>query len=161
MNRLVHGTSLALTLAVIWYLLSGHTEALLLGLGCGSAATITWLALRMDLIDHEGHPLHLTFRAPLFWVWLMWEIIKANGQVIKIILDPKLPINPRRFRVPASQKTDIGKVIYANSITLTPGTICLDVTESDLDIHALTADGELGLKSGEMDRLVTRLEGDS
>ena len=159
MNRLVHGTSLALTLAVIWFLLSGHTEALMLGLGCGSVAAITWLALRMDLIDHEGHPLHLTLRAPLFWLWLLWEIVKANGQVIRVILDPRLPISPRRFRVPSSQKTDIGRVIYANSITLTPGTICLDVKETELDIHALTADGELGLQSGQMDRLVSRVEG--
>ena len=115
----------------------------------------------MDLIDHEGHPLHLTLRAPLYWVWLLWEIVKANGQVIKVILSPELPISPRLFRVPTTQKTEIGRVIYANSITLTPGTICLEVNTADFEIHALTADGEQGLQSGEMDRLVTRLEGNS
>ncbi|MDF1818690.1 MAG: Na+/H+ antiporter subunit E [Immundisolibacteraceae bacterium] len=144
---------------MIWFLLSGHTEALLLGLGAASVAVTTWLALRMDLIDREGHPIHLTLRAPLFWFWLGWEIVKANVTVIKIILDPKLPIKPSRFRVPVSQKTDIGRVLYANSITLTPGTISLEVNENDIVIHALTEAGEAGLKDGKMDRLVTAVEG--
>jgi len=159
-SRLLHALSLALTLAVIWFLLSGHTDALILGLGAASVAAVTWLALRMDLIDREGHPIHLTFRAPLFWVWLGWEILKSNLQVMKIILDPKLPISPRMFRVPVSQKTDIGRVLYANSITLTPGTISVQVTDSDIAVHALTKEGQDGLLTGEMDRRVTTVEGE-
>lgn len=143
---------------MIWFLLSGHTEPLLLGLGAASVAATTWLALRMDLIDREGHPVHLTLRAPLFWIWLGWEIVKANISVIKIILDPKLPINPRRFRLPVSQKTDIGRVLYANSITLTPGTISLEVNENDIEIHALTEAGEASLQDGKMDRRITAVE---
>ena len=112
----------------------------------------------MDLIDREGHPVHLTLRAPLFWIWLGWEIVKANISVIKIILDPKLPIKPRRFRLPVSQKTDIGRVLYANSITLTPGTISLEVNENDIEIHALTEAGETGLQNGKMDRRITAVE---
>ncbi|RLA06935.1 MAG: hypothetical protein DRQ54_05960 [Gammaproteobacteria bacterium] len=159
-NRWLHAISLALTMAVIWFLLSGHTEPLILGLGAASILSITWLALRMDLIDREGHPIHLTFRAPMFWVWLGWEIVKSNLQVMKIILYPKLPISPRMFRVPVSQKTDIGRVLYANSITLTPGTISLRVNEHDIEVHALTQAGEDGLKDGKMDRLVTNVEGE-
>ena len=158
-SPLLHAASLALTLAVIWFLLSGHTEALLLGLGAVSVVSVTWLALRMDLIDHEGHPVHLTLRAPFFWVWLGWEIVKANIDVIKIVLNPKLPISPRLFRVPVSQKTDIGRVLYANSITLTPGTISLQVTENYIEIHALTRGGEEGLQNGRMDLMATAVEG--
>ncbi len=158
-TRLIHGTSLAITLAVIWFLLSGHTTALILGLGAASVGAITWLALRMDLIDHEGHPTHLTFRAPFFWIWLLREIVKSNLQVIRIILNPKLPISPRLFTVPLTQKSDIGRVIYANSITLTPGTISLEVDDSRIKVHALTAAGEEGLADGEMDRRVTAVEG--
>ncbi len=158
-TRLIHGTSLATTLAVIWFLLSGHTSALILGLGAASVSAITWLALRMDLIDYEGHPTHLAFRAPFFWIWLLWEIVKSNLQVIRIILDPKLPISPRMFTVPLTQKSDIGRVIYANSITLTPGTISLEVNDSRIEVHALTAAGEAGLAEGEMDRRVTAVEG--
>lgn len=149
-----------MTLAVIWFLLSGHTDPLILGLGAVSVAGVTWLALRMDLTDNEGHPVQLTLRAPFFWVWLLWEIVKANLQVIRIILDPKLPISPRIFSVPVSQKSDIGRVLYANSITLTPGTISLQVTESEIKIHALTRAGEEGLQDGKMDRLVSAVEGE-
>ncbi len=156
---MLHAISLSLTLAALWFSLSGHTEPLLLGLGAASVLAKTWLALRMDLIDHEGHPFHLTLRIPLFWLWLGWEIVKANVGVIKIILHPKLPISPRVFRVPITQKTDIGRVIYANSITLTPGTISLMVNEDEIEIHALCEAGEQGLRDGEMDRRVTAVEG--
>lgn len=149
-----------MTLAVIWFLLSGHTESLILALGAASVAGVTWLALRMDLADKEGHPVHLTLRAPFFWVWLLWEIVKANLRVISIILDPKLPISPRIFSVPVSQKSDIGRVLYANSITLTPGTISLEVTKNEISVHALTRAGEEGLRDGKMDRLVSAVEGE-
>ncbi|MEL0083927.1 MAG: Na+/H+ antiporter subunit E [Gammaproteobacteria bacterium] len=158
-SRLLHAASLAAMLAVIWFFLSGHTAPLILGLGVASVLSITWLALRMDLIDHEGHPVHLTLRAPFFWIWLVWEIVKSNLQVIKIILDPKLPISPRVFSVPVTQKTDMGRVIYANSITLTPGTVSLQVLEDRIAVHALTRAGQEGLEEGEMDRLVSRMEG--
>ena len=75
------------------------------------------------------------------------------------ILSPSLPIRPRILQVEASQETDIARVIYANSITLTPGTVTLDVRDGKLLVHALTTDSAEGLLSGEMDRKVSALEG--
>ena len=68
-------------------------------------------------------------------------------------------MSARMIRVPATQKTEIGQVIYANSITLTPGTITLDVRNNEMLVHALTSDTAAGLQTGDMDRRVTRLEG--
>ena len=70
-------------------------------------------------------------------------------------------ISPKMFRAKASQKSIVGQVVYANSITLTPGTITLDVRDGELLIHALTENAADGVLSGDMDRKVTKLEGKS
>ena len=90
---------------------------------------------------------------------LLKEIVLSNIAVARVILDPRLPIHPRILRVEASQKTDVGRVTYANSITLTPGTVTLDVRDGKLLVHALTTGSAEGLLTGEMDRRVARLEG--
>jgi multicomponent Na+:H+ antiporter subunit E len=69
-----------------------------------------------------------------------------------------LPISPHLITVRTSQKTAVGQVIYANSITLTPGTISLDVRDDTILVHALTSDSAAGVEAGEMDRRVSRLE---
>ena len=107
----------------------------------------------------EGHPIHLTWRAVTYWPWLAWEIVKANIQVARIVVDPRLPIDPRVITVKAGQGDDLGWVTYANSITLTPGTVSIDVRGPTIEVHALTGDFAAGLESGEMDRRVTGMTG--
>jgi len=156
----IHTASLALALAAVWLLLSGHFEPLLLGMGLASIAAVVFIARRMDVIDHEGQPVHLGWRLVAYWPWLAWEIIKANWDVAKRILDPKLPISPTMTRVKATQKTELGQVIFANSITLTPGTVSVRLLPGEIIIHALSEDGAADLGSGRMDRKVTGVEGD-
>ncbi len=72
---------------------------------------------------------------------------------------PSLPINPCLFRVEATQREELGKVIYANSITLTPGTVTVDIDGDELVVHALSDSTKDDLETGEMDRRVTALEG--
>ena len=144
---------------VIWLLLSGHYDGLLLSLGVASCLFVTWIAHRMDVVDHEGHPIHLTWRALFYWPWLLVEIAKANYDVARLIVDPNLPISPRMIRVKASQADDLGRVVYANSITLTPGTVTVDVSGATVQVHAITKAMAEGVETGEMDRRVTRMEG--
>ena len=144
----------------VWLLLSGMFEPLLLILGVASCAVVVAITLRMDLADHEGHPIHLSSRALTYWPWLMIEIIKANIDVARCVLAPGLPISPTLVRVTATQKSDLGLVIYANSITLTPGTISVDVEPGEILVHALTRAGADALETGEMDRRVTRMVGE-
>ena len=151
--------SLSIVLYVLWILLSGHFDPLLLSLGAVSCVFVAWIAYRMDVVDHEGHPIHLTWRAAIYWPWLLWEIVKANIDVAKIVLDPKLPISPQVFTVKASQVDDLGLAIYANSITLTPGTVSIDVKDATIQVHALTQELADGLLTGEMDRRATEMEG--
>ena len=151
--------SLFLVLLALWLLLSGFFKPLLIGLGVFSCAFVAWIARRMDLTDHEGHPIHLSWRALLYWPWLAWEIVKSSIDVSRIIVDPKLPISPRVIKVKASQADELGHVIYANSITLTPGTVSIDVIGHTITVHALTESTAKALETGDMDRRVVRMEG--
>lgn len=157
---MVHAISLALVLFALWLLLSSHYVPLLIGLGALSVLLVVTIALRMDVVDREGHPIHLSPKALLYWPWLAWEIVKSNVDVARRILSPTLPISPTVIRLKASQKSELGKVIYANSITLTPGTVSIDIDGDKIEVHALTREAAQALRTGDMDRRVTRFEGD-
>ena len=147
------------TLFVFWLLLSGSTEPFLVGAGVASAGAVVWLSHRMALIDGEGHPVHLARGAVTYLPWLFGEIAKSAWQVSKVIVNPRLRISPQMLRVSTSQRTDVGVVTYANSITLTPGTISVEVSDGTILVHALTAEGASSLQDGAMDRRVARFEG--
>lgn len=138
-------------LFVFWFLLSGHLEPLLLGLGLAAVVLTILLAERMNIIDHESHPLHLSSRFPAFIVYLFREIVKANIDVIKRIMTfRRTSISPQWFEVPLPQKTDLGRVIYANSITLTPGTVSVELSKDKIIVHALTKEAADDLSNGVM-----------
>lgn len=90
--------------------------------------------------------------------WLVLEILKSNIDVCKRILNPRLPISPRWVTIKASQNSEFAKIVYANSITLTPGTISIDVEDENIDVHALSDIGVEGLEAGDMDKKVSQAE---
>ncbi len=141
-----------------WLLWSGHytlEHTLVLAIGILSCAFVVYLAGRLSIVDEEGYSIHLIWSLALYIPWLIWAIIKANIDVAKRILNPRLPIAPRIVRVTGTQKTDLCRVIFANSITLTPGTVSLDLDEEDIVVHALTKEAADDVQSGDMDRRVT------
>lgn len=158
---MIRYVSLALVLMGIWLLLSGHYDPLLISLGVVSVGVTVWIAARLNVVDHEGHPIHIVLRLFTYVPWLFWEIVKSNVDVARRVLSPSLPVSPRVFTVDSSQKTSVGRTIYANSITLTPGTVTIDVIGSRLEVHALTTESAEGVKSGRMDARVTRFEGET
>ncbi len=152
---------LFVALCVAWILWSGYFKPLLLGLGLASALVCTYLALRMRKADGEGSQFKIlqhVHQLATYWPWLLLEIAKSNIDVAKIILSGKLNIDPVMIRLKAGQATEMGQVIYGNSITLTPGTITVDIEDGELLVHALTQSGADGLREGEMDRRITALE---
>ncbi len=159
---MLRAASLAVFLSLLWLLLSGYfTEPLLLGLGVASVLSVVFIAYRKRVLDSEGHPVHLVLRAFVYWPWLLKEIVLANIDVAKAILSRPMAIAPTVFTVTGSQRSELGRVIYANSITLTPGTVTIDLEDDRLTVHALTPAGLAGVESGEMDRRIVRLEGGS
>ena len=152
--------SLTLVLFGIWLLWSGHfDDPLLITLGALSSVAVVAVVRRMDVVDHEVAPVELTFRALLYAPWLVWEIAKANVDVARRILDPGLPIRPHTIRVKAVQRTVLARVVYANSNTLTPGTVSVELEDNVIVVHALTREAAAGLMTGEMARRVTEMEG--
>jgi len=158
-GRTGHAIRLGLFLCCLWLLLSGYYLPLVLSLGLVSVVLTVVIALRMDIVDHETYPLRVTWRVISYWSWLAWEIVKANVEVARCILSPSLPISPKVTRVTASQRSDIGLVTYANSITLTPGTVSIEVDSDTIVVHALTEAADRALQDGEMDRRVSEMEG--
>jgi multicomponent Na+:H+ antiporter subunit E len=153
-----HSVSLFVALYLFWLLLSGFFTAFLMSAGVGSALAVVWFARRMDLVDSEGHPIHLGPKVALYWAWLLREIVKSAWDVSKIILNPKLPISPTLVRFKPSQQTDVGLVIHANSITLTPGTITIEASAEEFLVHGITRRGAKGTVQSEMDRRITACE---
>ena len=153
--------ALFLVLFGLWLVLSGHYGPLLLTFGALSAAFVVLIALRMDVVDREAQPIHLTLATVRYWPWLGWQVILANLDLARRILDPKLPIRPTVARIPTSQRDTLGRVVLANSITLTPGTVTLEVDEErdEIEVHALTREAIDDLRGGEMDRRVTEMAG--
>jgi multicomponent Na+:H+ antiporter subunit E len=156
---LLRAIGLGAVLFTFWLALSGHYTPLLLGFGVLSCTLVVYLSMRMDVVDSEGVPFHITGRVLIYFPWLMKEIVVANLVVAKVILDPKLPISPRMVVYYGSQKTDLGRVLYANSITLTPGTITTGVEGQEFQIHALTAADLEADEEDEMDRRCSWVEG--
>ena len=151
--------TLLFILSGTWLLLSGHTSPLLLSLGLLSVAAVVACTVRLELLDDEGVPVHLLPGLIRYVPWLIVQVIRSNLDVARRIVSPKLPIHPSVIHVDAAHHTEVGRVTYANSITLTPGTISLDVSEEAIEVHALTEEAANDLLSGEMRRRVQRMEG--
>lgn len=145
-------------LAVFWLLWSGYFTPTLLFYGLISCGIALAAAMRAGLVDREALPFQMMFRSFGYFVWLLIEIVKSNIAVARIILDPKLPTDPRIIRTKSSQLSDVGRVTLANSITLTPGTITLAVDEDEVIVHALNEAFADDLQTGEMDRRVCDME---
>ena len=153
-----HTIILSISLSVFWLLNSEHSTDYMLSLGVISIAFVVYIAHRMDVVDHESQPVHLTLKIPAYYTWLIKEIIRSNLVVVKHIWLGNKSISPVFATITASQKTEIGKVIYANSITLTPGTVTVNLEGDRIMVHALLEESIKDLESGEMDRRVAQLE---
>lgn len=158
-KKFYHIASLFISLAILWLLLSGYYTGLLLSLGLFSTLFVTFISLRKGLLPYDQPENFFQFMKYIpYGLWLVIEIIKSNIDVIKRILSPSLPISPRWLTIKSSQTSEFGEVVYANSITLTPGTISIDVNDNNIDVHALSESGVDGLATGEMDKRVTLAE---
>lgn len=130
---------LALALTGLWLLLSGYFDnPLLLGFGAASVALCVYLAHRAGVLDFEGVPTGLMPRVFLYWWWLAVEIGKANVIVARraLAIEPKL--SPKLLNIVSPTRTNAGLATFANSITLTPGTVTIDLEPGYMVVHALT-----------------------
>jgi len=144
-------------LCLFWLLLSGHYTGLLLSLGALSVLLVVWILRRMNRVDGEQVAVRISLGFFGYLIWLLWAVVKANVDVVRRIWDPKMPIDPRWRRVDVKVTSKLEKTLYANSITLTPGTLTTDVHEDHFLVHALSEEGIRELEEGEMERRIRRL----
>ncbi len=147
---------LFIILYALWYGLSGYNKPLLLGLGLISTILACVLAWRFRLFDREGVPYLTIPRLLLYLPWLFREIVTSNIRVIRACLRVDLDIDPVLVKVKTSCQSDLSKTLFANSITLTPGTVTIDVDRDELLVHALYASVAKPEDFIEMDRRCKR-----
>ncbi len=143
---------LSITLAVLWLVMSGLLKPQLIILGVLSVALVVWLSVYMRVLKHRGQPIYFRFlHIASYWGWLLKQIFLSNVDVTRRVLSRDMGIQPTLRRVTATPDTEIGRVIYANSITLTPGTTAINFTvDGDIVVHALHEDSLHELEAGEM-----------
>ena len=152
---------IVIALFAYWLLLSGHYAPWLVISGGVLSMAVVVFCWTKGITDAEGFPIGLTFRGLIYWPWLLWQIVLSALRVTRLILSPALPISPTLVKVDAQQKTAVGLVTYANSITLTPGTISIEASERGkcIWVHAIEREGAEGFEDDEMNRWVAWFEG--
>lgn len=149
--------TLFLLLIVAWVLWSGYLKPLLLGLGALSCLLTVWIVRRMGYFDDETYAFHYDWRLLGFWAWLGGEVVKSSIEVARVVLRPRIDVEPQVVAIDASSLGPVDQALLGNSITLTPGTLTLDVHEGRLLVHALTPNGAAALEGGEMLQRVAAL----
>lgn len=149
---------LAVMLCAFWLVLSGHYTPLFLLFGGGSVLLTAWLARRMGIVDEEGRPLQLSLHAPRYWAWLSLQILRSALDVSRRIWAWRTPVRPGMGSTPVAGMSDVERVTYANSITLTPGTLSVLVNDDYIEVHALDPASIEELNRGEMAQRVRRMD---
>lgn len=146
-------------LYILWLMLSGKLEAKFLIVGFAAAAVIAWLCLKsLWILDEKRERTYSLLDVSLwrfarYWLWLFVEIVKASLDVARLVVQPKMPIDPQIIEFDCKFDNPIATTMLINSIILTPGTVTLDVLDGNhFVVHALTYDAAKGLLEGEMQR---------
>lgn len=155
---MVRSIFLFLVLLALWLLLSGHYTPLIISFGVVSSAFCVWMSSRIKSYDNEGLPLHLIGGLPIYLIWLIWQIVLANWFTIKTIFTND--VSPSMFRVKTGKITEAGLVLYANSITLTPGTVTIKMMRGGFLVHALTLAMADDVKSDAMGAKIRQIDRD-
>lgn len=155
------GFVLGFALITTWLVWSGHLTAFLISTGIGACLFVVCLARWMDILDEEGMPTALLLRSITYLPWLILQVVLSGAKVSLAIIDPRRKITPRVIRLPITQRTEIGAVVYANSITLTPGTLSIRMEDDHLLVHALFPEDAKTLQDGTMANRIAALEANS
>jgi len=156
-DSLYRALLLAVLLFAAWLLWSGFFKPLLISLGVFSVLLVVFLAHRLRLFDTDVFALRFSLRLFRFWGWLFKEVIISSLEVARLVLNPRMPIEPAVVEFQSRCDHPVDHVILGNSITLTPGTLTLKIESGNFTVHSLTRQGADALKSGDMDRRVAAL----
>jgi len=145
-------------LIVLWFVLSGHFDLFHVSLGIICSGLVAFLS--HDLLFHDFHwslGVGPFLRFMGYLPWLFYQILLANFHVARMVLDPRMPIDPRLVEFQSKLEGHLPMTTLGNSITLTPGTITVDIREGKFFVHALTRKAADNLLSGEMEDWVVSI----
>jgi len=157
MRRISTYLLLSVFLIVAWVLWSGMFKPLLLGLGAFSCVLTVYLASRMGYFHSGTYALQFSFGLLSYWLWLLREIVSSSIEVARVVLAPKLDLSTKVVEVDVAGLEPVDQAILGNSITLTPGTLTLEIANDRLLVHALTQEGADAVLKGEMKQRVAAL----
>lgn len=146
-------------LVIFWLLLSGFLEPLLLSFGAVSVMIVLYVVKRMDDTDKERQKTGMSFKLARYLPWLFVQIVQSSIQVTKLIWGSSEKISPVLEKISAEEVSEKNRVLYANSITLTPGTLSVDLVDGELSVHALQKSSIEELKEGAMQKKITDIWG--
>ena len=147
----------AALLSVLWLLLSGYIQPLLLSFGAISVALVLVVLKRMDAVDEEPRVISNGFRMIQYLIWLLGQIVISSLQVTKLVWSSPDKVSPALAKIPAKNIPKSKRVLYANSITLTPGTLCVDLENDEVTVHALQESSLDELKQGSMETKIASI----
>lgn len=157
LRRILHTLTLFFLLLAVWCAFSGIFTPLLLSMAVICCALITLITLRMEVIDREGHPFELIYLGPVYWCWLAKEMLISGLQVTRIVWSLEPSAESQFAWVKIHLSSDLGRAVFANSLTLTPGTVCVDLENDRAYIHALDKSSLEDMGLAEIEKRVERI----
>jgi len=147
-----------LVLFPVWLVWSDMFDAFHLTLGVVACAVVTRLShdLLFKRTDFSGLPREAA-RFLSYLLWLLYQVVLANVHVVYLALHPRMPIDPQLVKYKSMLKKDLPRVVFANSITLTPGTITAHVADGEFTVHALSRKTAADLMNSDMEQRVARI----
>lgn len=152
----------AITLFLIWLIFSGKYDAMHVSFGVIAVTLVILMNYRLskvNLFPERGEPNVpiKIYRLPAYILWLVKEIFLANLQVAYLVIHPKMPIKPTLLTFRTKLPSASAKVILGNSITITPGTLTIDIEHNKFLVHCLIPKSAGSLESGDMQSRIMRL----
>ncbi|MFT5465701.1 MAG: multicomponent Na+:H+ antiporter subunit E [Verrucomicrobiales bacterium] len=150
---------------LLWIAFMAPAKPVPFVMGAICCALVTWISGDLLFVDRERstkRSLGDIWRFLCYCPWLLKEVVAANFHVLRLVLSPggRKDVNPRIVRYKSYLKSDIARFVFANSITLTPGTITMVMDDGDLYIHAISEFTEKGLE-GEMEDRIAKIFGET
>ena len=165
-NPIAHYIRFTIYLYIFWLLISGNLQLKFLIMGAVACLLVAWVCTPLFMIDNISHTrkyflLNVSLIRLIGYVfWLLKELLLANIDVAKAVWKKALPIKPELLHFHVAMDNPVALALLANSITLTPGTITLNVSKGNIyEIHALTPGAAEGIRSGAMANKVAKLFG--
>lgn len=166
-SPIVHLTGMVIVLFAFWMVMSGRTETKFIVYGVLTAAVVSWITYPLLLVPNKDNSKrYFVFGVSMpkfigYFFWLMWQLVLANVDVLLATTSQEMAIDPKIVRFYFRADNPMATVVLANSITLTPGTVTVNVTDDGLyEIHALTPGAASGVLDGSMQKKVAELYGE-